>query len=56
MTVPNNGKFALSDRGPLTKGEWEWVVMLRAIDGGRLPPLTLKMVQDMQAVLRNVAG
>ena len=51
MTLPEHGSFVLPDHGPLTDCEWEWVVMLRSIVGEHLPPMTLKVVQDLQHVL-----
>lgn len=40
----------------MTDAEWEWVMMVRAIAGGRLPPLTFKLTQELQLLLKEGAG
>ena len=56
MTEHGDGMFKLPDRRSLTDGEWEWVMMVRAITGGRLPPVTLKLTQGLQVLLKEGAG
>ncbi|MFT6075176.1 MAG: hypothetical protein ACJAZ1_002102 [Yoonia sp.] len=56
MTEHDDGAFKLPDRRPLADAEWEWVMMVRAITGGRLPPVTLNLTQELQLLLKEGAG
>jgi hypothetical protein len=56
MTEHGDGTFKLPDRRPLTDAEWEGVMMVRAITGGRLPPVTFKLTQELQLLLKEGAG
>ena len=56
MTEHDDGAFKLPDRRPLADAEWEWVMMVRAITGGRLPSVTLKLTQELQLLLKEGAG
>ena len=55
MIEADGVRFTLPDRRPLTDCEWEWVIMLRTIASGHLPPLTLTMAQNMQIAFRKGA-
>ncbi|UTH45301.1 hypothetical protein [Loktanella salsilacus] len=56
MKEHSDGPFKTPDRRPLTDAEWECVMMVRAITGGRLPSVTLKLTQELQLLLREGAG
>lgn len=56
MTEHGDGMFKMPDRRPLTDAEWEGVMMVRAITGGRLPPVTFKLTQELQLLLKEGAG
>tara|TARA_R100001369_G_C3199928_1_gene145561 strand:+ start:46 stop:216 length:171 start_codon:yes stop_codon:yes gene_type:complete len=51
----DEGKYALPDHRPLTEAEWDWIIMMRSANGGRLPKLTLKSTQEFQLFLRKAA-
>ncbi|UTH48797.1 hypothetical protein KBW81_03010 [Loktanella salsilacus] len=52
MTEHGDGMFKLPNRRPLTDTEWEWVMTLRAITGGRLPRVTFNLTQELQLLLK----
>jgi|TARA_R100000935_G_scaffold18953_1_gene36541 hypothetical protein len=54
VTDYKEGTFALPDERPLTEGEWAWVNMMRSVNGGRLPKLTLNASQEFQVFIRKV--
>ena len=51
MTERDDG-FVLPNRSPLTEQEWRWIETMRSMVGGHLPPLTMRVTQDLQKLLK----
>jgi hypothetical protein len=47
MTKHGDGTFKMPARRPLTDAEWEWVMMVRAITGGRFGDLARVVMPEV---------
>lgn len=56
MMSHDDSKFVAPDRRPLSEAEWQCIIMMRSVTGGRLPVVTLKLAQKLQMLLKEGAG